>query len=71
MKYPEHPWYKQRGYLHFDIPLSLPHALDIVSNPTFVASHSFYPFINFTAKSFKIKKDPISGSLKKMVKREK
>ncbi|MDU5442500.1 MAG: antiviral reverse transcriptase Drt2 [Finegoldia magna] len=65
MKYPEHPWYKQRGYLHFDIPLSLPHALDIVSNPTFVASHSFYPFINFTAKSFKIKKDPISGTLQK------
>jgi len=65
MKYPEHPWYKQRGYLHFDIPLSLSHALDIVSNPTFVASHSFYPFINFTAKSFKIKRDPLTGSLNK------
>ncbi|WP_312926694.1 antiviral reverse transcriptase Drt2 [Pseudescherichia sp.] len=65
MKYPEHPWYKQRGYLHFDIPLSLSHALDIVSNPTFVASHSFYPFINFTAKSFKIKRDPLTGSLRK------
>lgn len=65
MKYSEHPWYKQRGYLHFDIPVSLPHALDIVSNPNYIASHSFYPFINFTALSFKIKKDPVNGSLQK------
>lgn len=65
MKYPEQPWYKKRGYLHFDIPLSLSHTLNIVSNPISVASHSFFPFINFTAKSFKVKKDPVSGSLNK------
>ncbi|KGM28074.1 DNA polymerase [Photorhabdus luminescens] len=63
MKYPDHPWYKSRGYLHFDNPVTLLHALDVVTNPQYIATHSFLPFISFTAKSYKIRKDPLTNSL--------
>lgn len=65
MKNSNHPWYKTRGYLHFDLPVNLPHAIDVVTNPSFISKHSFLPFVSFTASSLKVKKDPLSGSLRK------
>jgi hypothetical protein len=50
----KHPWYRHRGYLHFDCPVKLSHANRIVSNPEIVAKHAFYPFITYEMTSKKI-----------------
>ncbi|WP_036968355.1 antiviral reverse transcriptase Drt2 [Providencia alcalifaciens] len=68
MKYPEHLWFRKRGYLHFDKPISLEHALNIVTNPYTVATHSFLPFITFTSSTYKIQKDKGTNSINKMLK---
>jgi len=61
----EHPWFRKRGYLHFDKPISLEHALDIVTNPNTVATHSFLPFITFTSTTVKVHKDKITKAIEK------
>jgi len=61
----EHPWFRKRGYLHFDKPISLEHALDIVTNPNTVATHSFLPFITFTSTTIKVHKDKITKVITK------
>lgn len=50
-------WYRKRNYLHFDRPISEKSAARIVKNPKTVATHSFYPFINYSIHSSKIYKD--------------
>jgi len=64
----EHPWFRKRGYLHFDKPISVEHALDIVTNPNSVATHSFLPFITFTSTTFKIHKDKGKNAIEKTIK---
>lgn len=64
----EHPWFRKRGYLHFDKPISLEHALDIVTNPHVVATHSFLPFITFTSATYKIKQDKGTSAINKILK---
>lgn len=61
----EHPWFRKRGYLHFDKPIPLEHALDIVTNPNTVATHSFLPFITFTSTTIKVHKDKITKAIAK------
>ncbi len=61
-------WYRQRGYLHFDIPISLNQASLIVTNPTKVREHSFYPLLSYKLKSKKIFKDKTTN---KIIKKEK
>lgn len=61
----DHPWYRRRGYLHFDQPINLEKAFKIVSNPDTVSKHSFFPFINFEVKSYKLKKDKQTNELLK------
>lgn len=51
----KHVWYKKRGYLHFDSPVSFKKAQKLVNSPTRVATHSFYPLIHYSIKSFKVK----------------
>ncbi|WP_145339838.1 antiviral reverse transcriptase Drt2 [Pantoea sp. PSNIH1] len=68
MKSREHSWFRKRGYLHFDKPISLEHALDIVTNPNTVATHSFLPFITFTSTTSKAYKEKGSNSIKKTLK---
>lgn len=65
MEYREHSWFRKRGYLHFDKPISQEHALNIVTNPHAVANHSFLPFITFTATIFKVQKDKITNAINK------
>jgi hypothetical protein len=65
MKSREHPWFRKRGYLHFDKPISLEHALDIVTNPNTVATHSFLPFITFTSTTFKVHKDKGTNAIER------
>jgi len=50
-------WFKRRGYLHFDRPISFKKAKSIVQNKQQVAQRSFYPFIHYTIDSFKIHKE--------------
>lgn len=64
----DYPWFRRRGYLHFDQPIALEKAIKIVSNPDTVSKHSFFPFINFEVKSFKLKKDK---DTKKLIKHDK
>lgn len=64
----EHPWFKKRGYLHFDEPISVEHALDIVTNPHAVATHSFLPFITFTSTTYKVQKDKGTNAINKTLK---
>ncbi len=43
-----HPWYRKKGYIHFDLPLDQIGAEKYVSDPKNVERHSFYPFIRFS-----------------------
>lgn len=64
MKYEKlHPWYRSRGYLHFDRPISFETAKKIVTSPKNIASHSFYPLINYSVDSKKIKQDKKTGKI--------
>lgn len=56
----EKDWFQPKGYLHFDYPLypssrSTVHSK--VSDPKFVASYPFYPFITFQKIKFKTQKN--------------
>lgn len=50
-------WYRKRSYLHFDVPVSAKSAEKIVTNPSNVAKHSFYPLISYAVVTSKLKKD--------------
>lgn len=52
-----HPWFRLRGYLHFDHPVKFETAQKVVTSPKRVASHAFYPLINYVVESKKISKD--------------
>lgn len=54
-------WFKPRKYLHFDRPLGEKSALNYVSSPEKVASHSFYPFISYTSEVIKYRLDNDRG----------
>lgn len=64
MPTPDHPWYKARGYIHFDLPISIKQAESIATSPKRVKRHSFYPFIAYEIKSKKVRKDEDGQSLK-------
>ncbi|SEO57673.1 Reverse transcriptase (RNA-dependent DNA polymerase) [Duganella sp. CF517] len=51
------PWFRRRGYLHFDRPVGQAAALTIVSDPVRVAQRSFFPFLDFDILSTKVKWD--------------
>ncbi|MGA7588214.1 MAG: antiviral reverse transcriptase Drt2 [Rouxiella badensis] len=64
----ENPWFRKRGYLHFDKPISVEHALDIVTNPNTVATHSFLPLVTFTSTTYKVQKDKGTNAINKIPK---
>jgi hypothetical protein len=41
-------WFKTRGYLHFDTPISYRAAKRLVTSKSFVSTYSFWPFIRKT-----------------------
>ncbi len=59
----DHPWFKQRGYLHFDLPMGIKQAESIATSPNRVKRHSFYPFISYEIKSKKVRKGEDGQSL--------
>lgn len=50
-------WYRSRGYLHFDLPISLKKARNLVTNPDLVSKHAFFPLISYAVESKKISKN--------------
>lgn len=59
------PWYKERGYLHFDRPINAAQALPVISSSVRVAAHSFYPFISTTLTSYKWTRNTQTGQLER------
>jgi len=60
---PPPPWYRRRGYLHFDPPLGIRRAKTLVTRRSRVAKHAFYPFIKYHLISEKIAKEKGSNKL--------
>lgn len=50
-------WYRSRGYLHFDLPVSFKKARNLVTNPDLVSKHAFFPLIDYVVESKKISKN--------------
>ncbi|WP_290519055.1 antiviral reverse transcriptase Drt2 [Alcanivorax sp.] len=63
----EHPWYRKRGYLHFDLPVGIKKASAIVLDTEKVSRHAFWPFIDYQIVTEKLSKDA-DGDLKKKIK---
>ncbi len=64
----KHPWYRKRGYIHFDSPVSYRTAQKVVTSPRRVAKHAFLPLISYEIESFKFQVDE-SGDPQKVSKR--
>lgn len=56
-------WFKPRGYAHFDSPLSLKAADQLVSERDRVSRHSFFPFLRYTVQTQKVERDRVSGKI--------
>jgi hypothetical protein len=67
MRERKHPWYRPRGYLHFDLPIGKEKAASIVSSPSRICRHAFWPLIDYQIQSVKITKDD-NGKLIRKVK---
>jgi len=66
----KHPWFRRRGYPHFDSATNYAAAQRIVTSPNQVASHSFYPFISFQVKTVKVKRNRSTGKVEKQIPKE-
>lgn len=64
----KHPWFRRRGYPHFDHPISIRKATLILKDPAEVEKHSFFPFINFSVRTFKVKRDKITNKIHRVAK---
>ncbi|MGM9425986.1 antiviral reverse transcriptase Drt2 [Hydrogenophaga sp. MI9] len=56
-------WYRLRRYLHFDEPLSLQKAQQLVTDPKAVSRHAFWPLIRFRIETAKVRQDKTTGKI--------
>ncbi|HHQ4763781.1 TPA: antiviral reverse transcriptase Drt2 [Aeromonas veronii] len=63
----ENQWFRSRGYLHFDSPVKIRKACQIVKSPLNVAQHAFFPLIKYNIQSLKISIDK-DGNVQKKIK---
>lgn len=49
-------WYIRRHYRHFDLALNFDDALALVSSPSAVTAHSFYPFLAYEKEERQLKR---------------
>lgn len=56
-------WYRLRRYVHFDEPLGLQKAEELVTDPNAVVRHAFWPLIRFGIESAKIRQDKATGTI--------
>ena len=61
-------WFRPRGYLHFDIPITKEHAVKIATDPKQVVAHAFYPLISYTISVVKARRDASRRTITKTVK---
>lgn len=62
--------FKPRTYLHFDLPVSRARAEEVACNPQSVATHSFLPFLGYTIKTARIKRDDLGRPVVRIKERE-
>lgn len=65
---PTPKWFRRRHYLHFDLPPTVDQATPVVTNPTAVARHSFYPFIKSTITAIKLSRNRGTRAIVRQVK---
>lgn len=58
-------WFKPRSYLHFDPPISKKNASTLVKDPALVKSHAFYPLIQFSVETQKIRFDRTTNKIER------
>jgi len=56
-KFKKHPWFKRKGYLHFDFALPLIDAEKYVTRPDNILRHRFSPLIHYGKISRKVKRN--------------
>lgn len=56
-------WYRLRRYVHFDEPLGLKKADELVTDPSAVARHAFWPLIQFGVETVKIRQHKTTGTI--------
>lgn len=61
-------WYRSRGYLHFDLPVSYKKAYKLVTNPELVSKYAFFPLISYAVESKKIRRNKGTGEIDVTVK---
>jgi RNA-directed DNA polymerase len=57
----KHPWFRTRGYIHFDSPIALRKAQALVMSSHSVSKHAFFPLINYAVESHKFQINSIGG----------
>ena len=62
--------FKPRTYLHFDLPVSRGRAEAVACDPQAVASHSFLPFLGYTIRTPRIKRDDSGRPIVRIKERE-
>lgn len=50
-------WYQNRGYRHFDRPMTFASAIALVENPDRVQGHAFLPFVSYETEQKRYVKD--------------
>jgi RNA-directed DNA polymerase len=56
----KHPWFKHRGYLHFDFSLEKKEAEMYVTNPANILRHRFSPLIHYEKITRKVQRDKVA-----------
>lgn len=56
----KHPWFKRKGYLHFDFSLEKKEAEIYVTNPKNILRHRFSPLIHYEKITRRIQRDTLS-----------
>lgn len=56
----DHPWFRSRGYAHFDWPISQTAAERLASDPVRVAAHAFWPLLAFRKRERLWKKGAVT-----------
>jgi len=62
------PWFRPRGYLHFDVAISRKRAIAIATDPVQIAKHAFYPLLSYTISTVKARRDAASRTITKVTK---
>ena len=61
----KHPWFKRKGYLHFDLALERAEAETYVTNPENIVRHRFSPLIHYGKISRKVERNKKAEKLYK------